>query len=280
MVDRSLILICLLFSFLTSIPSYAHFYIFDIDETLLHLPTKVILQSKNKRPLEVGTKTFEEIKPLLGKSGSQYQDYFYNEKSFKNASDHHGGVSPFVKDVKKSLEDGSWKGPSWDEFATLMNDKTKIKEVILITARGHKTLSIYQGFELLKKAGKINEIPLLENIWTVGNDSEYVEKMQKIFKNFPKAYLNIKKRKEQKAIVVSEYLKLAESESICESLATSCFKEKKCLTKLTFADDDPRNVNAVSHFIKKNQAKYKTLIELQVAGSSDKSKIETICPKK
>jgi len=156
-------------NFIESLNPAQSFYIFDIDENMLSLPTKVILFPKNDKhkPIEITQKDHDREKDNIGVRG-EFEDYriigpdsyrFFNditrEEKRKGTREH------FLNDIEKAVKEGSFKGPSWKVFEyAVKNDRP----MAIITARGHSEGVIRAG---LRRLFELNQIPSMPNLLDV-----------------------------------------------------------------------------------------------------------------
>lgn len=116
------------------------YYIFDWDDNILHMPTKIHLEERGDdgiwRPVEVSTSVFAIVR-----TDSRYRlPPGGREEAFKEFSDvvdaESGDVS-FIRDTKAALRrirDGEKPGPS---FETLRKTLREGRIFAIVTARGH-----------------------------------------------------------------------------------------------------------------------------------------------
>ena len=145
------------------------FYFFDIDENILHLPTRIhLLNTMTGEEKAMTQRDYEDIKAYLGQPG-QWEDWAdpphraYRE--FSDGKDRHG-EEYLLRDVRRGLETDSWKGPSWPIFKYAVLKK---RPVAIITGRQHSAEVIKAGIRLLVDAGHIPEEPDYLAIYGVSN---------------------------------------------------------------------------------------------------------------
>lgn len=177
---RSLILIQLFWVFAAQAQGPKLVLSFDHDDTIIRMPTKIILFSKSKpgEKKEITTSRFAEIREQLGKPG-EWVDYEVktNPNSFE-----YSRTRPqkyFVKDIAKALAspERTWKTKQTDLFMQQLESKNSAEMVTVITARGHERSEILEGYKLLinyysKKTGKKYYLPLEKNIFVVGGAAD------------------------------------------------------------------------------------------------------------
>ena len=145
------------------------FYFFDIDENILHLPTRVHLlntMTGEERPMR--QHEYEEIKAYLGVPGL-WEDWAdpparaYRE--FADGQDRNG-EEYLLRDVRRALDTANWRGPSWKIFKYAV---LKRRPIAIITARQHSRETIKAGIKLLVDAGHLPEEPDYLAIYPVSN---------------------------------------------------------------------------------------------------------------
>lgn len=145
------------------------FYFFDIDENVLHLPTKVhLLNTMTGEEKTMTQAEFDGIRGYLGMAG-EWEDWAAPPerafREFADGQDRHG-EEYLLRDIRRGLEQGGWKGPSWDIFKYAV---LRHRPVAIITARQHSAEIIREGIRLLKDAGEIPEEPDYIAIYGVSN---------------------------------------------------------------------------------------------------------------
>jgi len=127
------------------------YYIFDWDDNILHMPTKIHLEERGEdgawHPVEVSTSVFAIVRtdsryrmPPGGRSEAF--------KEFQDIVDAESGDLSFIRDTKAALQrvkDGEKPGPS---FETLRKTLREGRIFAIVTARGHAP-------ETLREAVKI-----------------------------------------------------------------------------------------------------------------------------
>tara|TARA_R110002072_G_scaffold64203_2_gene159243 strand:- start:82830 stop:83741 length:912 start_codon:yes stop_codon:yes gene_type:complete len=156
------------------------FYFFDFDDNVAYLTTPIVIFQKDTG-IEKFLSSGEWAKHHLsiGKEGL-FENYFidYNDErgSFRYFRDKQFNLfekitrkkQTFLEDIEKVLqkEDLAWKAPSWNCFyhATYNQRPTSV-----ITARGHNSLTIEQGIDVLVRNGHLPHEPNYLSIYPVTN---------------------------------------------------------------------------------------------------------------
>ena len=127
------------------------YYIFDWDDNILHMPTKIHLEEKGDdgrwHPVEVSTSVFAIVR-----TDSRYRlPPGGHEEAFKEFSDvvdvKSGDVS-FIRDTKAALQrikEGEKPGPS---FETLRKTLREGRIFAIVTARGHASETLREAVKL------------------------------------------------------------------------------------------------------------------------------------
>jgi hypothetical protein len=145
------------------------FYFFDIDENILHLPTKVhLLNTVTGEEKSMSQREFEGIRAYLGVAGDWEDWAAPPEKAFREFADgkDRNGEEYLHRDIRRALKTDDWKGPSWDIFRYAVLKK---RPIAVVTARQHSRTTIKQGINLLCEAGEIPEDPNYVSIFGVSN---------------------------------------------------------------------------------------------------------------
>ena len=107
-------------------------YIFDLDDNLRYMKTKVsLIDTKKNRYRFISTSKLRDMQHELGKC------WDIHENSFSQCDD----PDSFIKDVKESYE-----GPSWSKFIHAIKNRNPVS---IITGRGLSSDVIRTGLEVL-----------------------------------------------------------------------------------------------------------------------------------
>lgn len=146
------------------------FYLFDIDDNILHLPTQIVVFARgSSQTLSLSTAEFAQQYPRLS------QQYRIDESSFRGFRDRPECApeqQPMVVDVRRALDAAGgrfdWKGPSWDAFAHAVSRQ---RPLAFVTARGHHPETIKAAISVLVEAGWLPCEPNYLAIFPVGSDA-------------------------------------------------------------------------------------------------------------
>jgi hypothetical protein len=151
------------------------FYFFDIDENILHLPTRIhLLNTMTGEERAMSQENFDGIKSYLGVPG-RWEDWAAPPaKAYREFADgkDRNGEEYLLRDVRRALEGSEWQGPSWDLFKYAV---LKRRPLAIITARQHSKETIKQAIKILVEEGHIPEVPDYLAIYGVSNDEVKAE---------------------------------------------------------------------------------------------------------
>jgi len=127
------------------------YYIFDWDDNILHMPTKVHLEEKCEdgswRPVEVSTSVFAIVRADEERyrmpPGGRAEAF----KEFQDCTDDEGNLS-FIRDTEAALDRidaGEIPGPS---FETLRKTLREGRIFAIVTARGHASETIREAVKI------------------------------------------------------------------------------------------------------------------------------------
>lgn len=199
------------------------FYLFDIDDNLCFLPTRLYLwNAESQMEQAVDSGEFARVQNYLGRSG-EWQAWAIREETFRDFRDR-PDVPPeeqtFVKDLLGAVETSSrWRGPSWP---LLVHAAEKQRPIAMVTARGHEPTTIEAGLRALVARGLLPSLPPILGIYTVTNSGV-------------RARLNAA----DPAMTVPSIKKLAIKDIVEKALA---LHGPELPHRFGMSDDDPNNV--------------------------------------
>ncbi len=145
---------------------------FDWDDNLMFMKTKIIVYKKGskdpKDEKEVSTGDFAVVEHLLGKSGSEWENYEKREGSYQQFRDKRG-KNNFLDQINEAMLDdpSQWKGPSWDAFVEACSRRETARHVSILTARGHSPWKMHAALKELQRRGFIKFVPPVKNLIAV-----------------------------------------------------------------------------------------------------------------
>ena len=236
------------------------YYAFDWDDNIVHMPTEIILSTKDGEEVGMSTKDFAEYRHDIGKKDFEYKGNVitgYGKEPFRNFRVE--GDKQFLIDAMRAEP-----GPAFEDFKESINNGSIFA---IITARGHKpeTLKkavynyIVSGFngidkdQLLKNLRKYRTFVDEEDM----SDSELIKSYLELNKYHPVSF------GEEKGAASPEELKvMAMDDFVSYIKGMAAVLNKKAYiksdignkfvpakTSIGFSDDDPKNVEVMKkHF--------------------------------
>ena len=233
----------------TTIP--IKFYMFDWDDNIRYMPTKIYVKTKDGNSVEMGTEDFAHYREKMSK-GIEFE-YEGNiivglaEEPFK---DFRSGYDKFKIDVMKSK-----KAPSWNTMVKAINTGSPLA---IITARGHEP-------DVLKKAlkdfidaneGGISKTKLFESLTDrkvlVGQEyfteeeeiNDYLDSCLYYTVGYYYPSGGSTKPEEIKAMAMNSFKEDGKKmvEYMNDKLATDGIYDYIFVAKFGFSDDDRKNV--------------------------------------
>jgi catechol 2,3-dioxygenase-like lactoylglutathione lyase family enzyme len=145
------------------------FYLFDIDDNLLLLPTRLYLwNAETQKELAVSSGDFANVQNDLGRTG-QWASWAVRAQTFRDFRDTPNvpaDQQTFVRDVQAALTGEKWRGPSWPLFVHAVE---KQRPIAFVSARGHAPATIQAGLKCLTAHEHLPE-PNVLAVYTVTND--------------------------------------------------------------------------------------------------------------
>ncbi|MBL7666297.1 MAG: hypothetical protein JNM93_14275 [Bacteriovoracaceae bacterium] len=247
-------------------------FLFDGDDNLFGLKTKIILFHADGREVPISTYDFSLFRSKLGQEGEveingiKYQlrdlrlvDSEVSENhSYKQFKDH-PDVPTFDEQIQEAIQEPNWKRSSWDAFVVASSNQIVAEEdTFLVTGRGHAPRSILSG--ITNNFPEIKYAMKERNIWPVKFE-HFIEFFYKRFGYYPPAEvgINISLRK---LVVIKAILDEFEATPLPKmpqsvSVLTPDMKEMRPMHLLGFSDDDIKTFETVrldlGHELAKNR---------------------------
>jgi len=239
------------------------YYLFDWDDNILHMPTKIYLQkyiASKWVDIIIGSKEFAKIREHIG------SNYRLTPDSFKDFSSNIN----FLKDAKSALQSKSF-GPSFEKFKESLiygND------FAIITARSHSPETIKNGVKLLIKytftSGELSKMKKSlggQKISDYLNDQEYHGVSSEDFKKRYGLTGTASNPEKSKKMVIKNYIK-----EIVDSVPKLINGDYEKMS-VGFSDDDLGNVKIIENLIKDELLKLYPHIHFVVYDTSDPKNI-------
>jgi hypothetical protein len=123
-----------------------HYYAFDWDDNILHMPTVIHMDKKvgdEWQPVDVSTSDFAEVRN--DKENYRLRNNNPSESFSEFRDEGPRGGDAFLLDTKKALSQNQI-GPSWDAFIECLREGSLFA---IITARGHEPETIRKSVEYI-----------------------------------------------------------------------------------------------------------------------------------
>jgi len=135
------------------------YYAFDWDDNIVHMPTKIIVKTKDGDEVGMSTDDFAEHRHHLGKKPFEYKGEMivgYAENPFRNFRTE--GDKDFVIDAMRAKV-----GPAFDDFRESINNGSIFS---IITARGHNPNTLKEAVYnyIIKGFNGIDKEQLIKNL--------------------------------------------------------------------------------------------------------------------
>jgi hypothetical protein len=146
--------------------------IFDWDDTLMKMNAPTYIYHKTTgAERAITSEQLAHHQTNLGISG-EFKDYqIIPEKSYREFRAAIYGKQSFKQQVIEALGKGEdfWKAAAFQDFASLLSDPKRVKDVYVLTARGHLQEEILDGLAELQRRGLIKHIPPIDNLMLAMN---------------------------------------------------------------------------------------------------------------
>ena len=148
--------------------------IFDFDNTVIHMPTKIkLVHGETKEYLHLSTAEFAHKKEFIGKPGI-LEKYSFDERSFEEFRSHKG-KSFLINDLLGLLHQDKdhWKAYYFNYFLEMLSTPEDSENVYILSARDHEVEEFYSALDLLRlhlktKHGICIYLPKKEHLFFVG----------------------------------------------------------------------------------------------------------------
>jgi hypothetical protein len=281
------------------------YYIFDWDDNILHMPTKIRLEHKGEdgvwRPVEVSTSTFAMIRADVEHYRAPTDGGW--RAAFRNFEDE-PGKDRFMEDTIAALEKvehGEKPGPSYNALKKTLREGRLFS---IVTARGHspatieKAVRVFIRYALSEQDRQEMMSNLrgyrqwLDKVEEFGSDAEELDYYLGMCRYSAVTYDGFKERmandpiyKEKlAAATTASKPELAKEFAIRDFVEHICHMLRRCgglnrSVSIGFSDDDRGNVKSVSRYIKSELAKRFDGIKFVVYDTSDRtlSKGRKVC---
>ena len=271
-----------------------HYYCFDIDDNILHMPTKILMDKKvggKWLPISVSTAKFAEVRN--DKENWRLRNNNPTEAFSEFRDTGLRGKNAFLEDLKTAILNKSM-APSWETFIKCLSEGAIFA---LITARGHEPDTLRRGVEyiideVLTKMPSLNPgMSLADDMFQNLRKYEYIFELGKSHDQ-----MQLKGQPSQNVLVMS-YLDhcgfygvssdsfakefgqaSAQNPEVAKEIALNKFIEKSNefgqsvgakTVSVGFSDDDPKNVEHVYKFFKEKSQLLGTGVKLSLYKTTD-----------
>ena len=271
-----------------------HYYAFDWDDNILHMPTKILMDKKvgeDWKPVSVSTAEFAEVRNDKENYRLRDNNPTVAFSEFRD-SGARGDVA-FIEDVKSALKTRAF-APSWNAFIKCLSEGAIFA---IITARGHEPKSIRAGVELVID-DILTKMPSLNPGFSLADDMyQNLKKYEYWFTTDQNKESSQLKGKPSANPIVKKYLDScsffgvssdsfakefgeasASNPEIAKEIALNYFVER-CndfgsrigakSVSIGFSDDDPKNVEHVEKFFKEKLPNIKGGLKFSLIKTTD-----------
>jgi len=253
------------------------FYMFDWDDNIRYMPTKIYVKSKDGKKAQMGTEDFAHYRDKLSKN----IDFEYKKKTITGMAedpfqDFKSGYDKFKVDVSKSK-----KAPAWNTLVKAINSGSPLA---IITARGHHPDVLKDALRDLidSNEGGISKVSLFKSIVErkemVGQEpmsegeevDDYLEDCLYYTVGYHYPSGGSSKPEEIKAKAMTFFKESGEDlvNSMNDKLATDGINDYVFVAKFGFSDDDRKNVE---YAVKKTKG-----IDIFYTGKGKEEKVKDV----
>ena len=283
------------------------YYIFDWDDNILHMPTKIKMEHRNEKtgawePVEVSTSTFALVRAdeanYRPPSDGGWPAAFVNFEDPKNPTEVDEKNNSFILDTLDALEKvehGEKPGPSFNALKKTLREG---RLFAIVTARGHSPRTIERAVRIFIKYALSEEEreEMMSNLrgyrqWIdgvgdgeFGTDAEELDYYLGMCRYSAVTYAGFKERmandpiyKEKLAVATTAAKPELAKEFAIRDFVEHVFHMLRRSGRLNrsvsigFSDDDVGNVKTVSAFIRSELSKRFDGIKFVVYDTSDRS---------
>lgn len=233
------------------------YYAFDWDDNIVHMPTRIMLLTKDGESVGMTTEDFATYRSKIGKEEFDYKGKVisnFDEDAFRNFRT--TGDKQFLIDAMLAKP-----GPAWSDFLECINGGSIFS---IVTARGHnpKTLKegvynyIVSGFNGIDKKELIKNLKKYRNFMGESDltDRDLIKAYLDLCRFYPVSFgqENAESNPEKEKIkALEEFVSYIRELSV--KLQKKAFLKNDIknffVPKIGFSDDDIKNVEAVKqHF--------------------------------
>jgi hypothetical protein len=250
------------------------YYAFDWDDNIVTMPTQIIVLSYDDEEVGISTEDFAEFRTMIGNEPFEYKGKTivgYAPDPYRNFRV--TGDDQFVIDSMIATP-----GPSWNDFVECINGGSIFS---IITARGHTPsvmrdavynyiVSDHNGIdkeELITNLKKYRELAAED----IGDNQTLINQYLDLCKFYPVTFGegSASNPEEGKIKALREFINYVKEMSL--KLGKKAFFKNDVknyfVPQIGFSDDDPRNVEKIKDFLRKEYEKSPVRTYLTKAGT-------------
>lgn len=250
------------------------YYAFDWDDNIVTMPTQIIVLSYDDEEVGISTEDFAEFRTMIGNEPFEYKGKTivgYAPDPYRNFRV--TGDDQFVIDSMIATP-----GPSWNDFVECINGGSIFA---IITARGHTPsimrdavynyiVSDHNGIdkeELITNLKKYRELAAED----IGDNQTLINEYLDLCKFYPVTFGegSASNPEEGKIKALREFINYVKEMSL--KLGKKAFFKNDVknyfVPQIGFSDDDPRNVEKIKDFLRKEYEKSPVRTYLTKAGT-------------
>jgi hypothetical protein len=250
------------------------YYAFDWDDNIVTMPTQIIVLSYDDEEVGISTEDFAEFRTMIGNEPFEYKGKTivgYAPDPYRNFKV--TGDDQFIVDSIIATP-----GPSWNDFVECINGGSIFS---IITARGHTPsvmrdavynyiVSDHNGIdkeELITNLKKYRELAAED----IGDNQTLINQYLDLCKFYPVTFGegSASNPEEGKIKALREFINYVKEMSL--KLGKKAFFKNDVknyfVPQIGFSDDDPRNVEKIKDFLRKEYEKSPVRTYLTKAGT-------------
>lgn len=250
------------------------YYAFDWDDNIVTMPTQIIVLSYDDEEVGISTEDFAEFRTMIGNEPFEYKGKTivgYAPDPYRNFKV--TGDDQFIVDSMIATP-----GPSWNDFVECINGGSIFS---IITARGH-TPSVMRDAVynyIVSDHNGINKEELITNLKKyreltaedIGDNQTLINQYLDLCRFYPVTFGegSASNPEEGKIKALREFINYVKEMSL--KLGKKAFFKNDVknyfVPQIGFSDDDPRNVEKIKDFLRKEYEKSPVRTYLTKAGT-------------
>jgi hypothetical protein len=267
-------------------------YVFDWDDNILRMPTKIFVKSNKGDVVGMSTEDFATYRSKVGKEPFNYEGYVitnFDDDPFRDFKDY----KSFIRDTEKAIHNQSF-APSYKKFIEAL---VYANPFAINTARGHNPKALKEGVKVFinmvlepkEKEMMVNNIKkeLPANITKSLNSEQLIDLyLDERGEYYPVSSEEFGQRfgletsggasnpEHAKQVAIEHFVK-----KLLDGVKTYVVKGKYKKISLGFSDDDIRNVNGVKEFVEEQLGKLYPEVHFVIYDTSEGGKKKLVVKK-